>query len=99
MKCYHLTNPLFLQDILRYGLKPRIGDSTILNHEKDIQPCIFLSLTYEDRFDSTYEEDVLLEVDLPDNQYYKFDPKHCRNKWIMIFNEVPPESIKIMRHE
>ena len=95
MKCYHLTNPIFLDQIIQDGLKPMVGDSTILNHGEDVTPCIFLSLTYEDRFDSTYPEDVLLEVNIPDDQKFEYDPKHIHNKWIMVFEPIGPDNISI----
>lgn len=80
---------------MKEGLMPMIGESTALNHGNNITPCVFLSLTYEDRFDSTYPEDILLEVILPDNHPFEYDPKHISNKWIMIFEPVAPENISI----
>jgi hypothetical protein len=62
-KMYHTSNPLYRDSILEKGLTAQTGWSYKYNHGEDVKPAIFLSITYENRFDSTYDDDVY-EVDV-----------------------------------
>lgn len=93
MKVYHLSNPLFRDKIKEEGLTAQTGWSYRYNHGETVKPAIFFSLTWENRFDSTYDDD-LYEVNIEGIEY-EIDPKNHHH--ILTYQElISPDKIKLI---
>lgn len=90
---YHTSNPKNRISIERVGLISSVGWSYEYNHGEKVTPAIFLSTTYEARFDSTYDDDIY-EVNV-EGIYFITDKMN--SSWVLTYqNNIPPSAIKLI---
>lgn len=73
---YHVSNPIYRKEIMKNGLKPKVGESYTIHvgHHNKIIPAIFATNSENKNywFDSTYDDDV-----------WKIDTTNLENKWFV----------------
>ena len=93
-KLYHKSNPIFRQQILEQGLKPKVGDSYSCHYNSDnLVPLIFTSTGTD--YDSTYDDDLWeINTDGLNKNQFVMDIEY--NNALTYLNSIKPENLKLI---
>jgi hypothetical protein len=99
----HKSNPMWREDIIQTGLQTSVGDCyrQFVGGDTPCKEAIFAtdSVTKEDMFDSTYDDDIwLIDTECAGVEWYKdrhFDDGDYQ-KHIVTFKTIPSDCIELI---
>jgi hypothetical protein len=99
----HKSNPMWREDIKKMGLQTSVGDcyKQFVGDQTPCKEAIFAtdSVTKEDMFDSTYDDDIwLIDTECAGVEWYKdrhFDDGDYQ-KHIVTFKTIPSDCIELI---
>jgi hypothetical protein len=91
---YHKSNPVFRKEIERDGLKVMKGDSYSCHSPEETEPPAIFGKT-DDRYDSTYDDDVwLIDCSLIKNEWFR--DRECDDSCVVTYDNIPRYAISLI---